>query len=115
MQNNHEKLPAVELKDLHVGCLNCSTAALVAPLDMLIAVGFGSAYVTKDGEIVYDEQRVEDEKFWTVQDAEDLAAADPDHDWQIVKYGPLHGETFQRQERQGIYQWICVESNKGFA
>ena len=35
---------------LFIGCLNCSTAALVAPLDMLIAVGFGSAFVTKDAE-----------------------------------------------------------------
>jgi hypothetical protein len=112
---SYEKLPAIAAKDLHVGCLNCSSAALVAPLDMVIAVGFGSSYVTKDGEIVYDEQLVDDGKYWTVQDAEDMAAQDPDHDWRIVKYGPLHGETFQRQERQSIYQWICVESNPGFA
>jgi len=34
-----EKLPALESKDLHVGCLNYSTAARVAPMDMFIAVG----------------------------------------------------------------------------
>jgi hypothetical protein len=81
-------------------------------MDMVIAVGFGSAFVQKDGEIVYSEDIVDEENFWTVQDAEDAAKLDPAHDWQIVKYGPLHGETFQRQ---GDGLWVCVESNRGFA
>lgn len=38
-----EKLPAVKQEDLNIGCLNCSTAALVAPMDMFVMVGFGSA------------------------------------------------------------------------
>ena len=107
-----EKLPQVKNEDLRIGCLNCSTAAIVAPMDMIIAVGFGSAIVTKDGELIYDEQRIEDEKYWTVQDAENLAVKEPDCDWRIEKFGPLHGETFQRQ---GDGNWVCVESNKGFA
>ena len=45
-----KKLPQINSKDLHVGCLNCSTAALEAPMDMVVAVGFGSATVTKDLE-----------------------------------------------------------------
>ena len=89
----------------------CSTAALVAPMEMLIAVGFGSAFVTKDDECVYDEGRCDD-NFWTVSDAEKLAMEDPDHDWRIVKFGPMHGETFQRH---GPNEWVCVESNEGFA
>lgn len=85
-------------------------------MDMLIAVGFGSAYVTRDGETVYNEMdyrdSVDGSEFWTVQTAENVAAQDPNHDWRIVKYGPLHGETFQRQ---GKGKWYCIESNKGFA
>lgn len=109
-----EKLPAIDKNGLHVGCLNCSTAALIAPMNMIIAVGFGSAYVTKDDECVYDEQQaMQDEaEEWTVQDAENAALADPDHDWRIVKHGPMHGGTFQRH---GPGEWVCVESNEGFA
>jgi hypothetical protein len=107
-----EKLPAITKEGLNLGCLNCTTAALIAPMDMVIAVGFGIAFVTKDNEFVYSEDSADDENYWTVQDAEDVAKLDPDHDWQIVKFGPLHGETFQRQ---GDGLWVCVESNKGFA
>ena len=63
------KKDPIKRKDLHVGCLNCSTAALIAPMD-------------------------------------------PDHDWRIVKFGPMHGETFQRQVENN---WVCIESNEGFA
>lgn len=104
-ENKHE--------ELHIGCLNCSSAALKAPLDMLIAVGFGSAMVFKDKELVYDESRCkDDDELWTVADAEKLALEDPDHDWRIEKNAPLHGETFQRQ---GPGEWVCIESNQGFA
>lgn len=81
---------------------------------MPIAVGFGSAVVTKDDEYIYDERQ--EGPTWTVADAEKAAAADPDHDWRIQKDGPLHGETFQRHMK-GKYagQWVCIESNRGFA
>lgn len=109
-----EKLPQIKPDELHIGCLNCSTAALIAPLEMQIAVGFGDAYVTRDGQLIYD-----GEADWSktgnakrVSDIEKLADADPDHDWRIVKFGPLHGETFQRHEKD---KWVCIESNKGFA
>ena len=107
-----KKLPATEGKDLHAGCLNCSTAALIAPMDMVIAVGFGSAIVTKNGELIYDESSISGENYWNVQDAENLAVIEPDCDWRIEKHGPLHGETFQRQ---GDGLWVCVKSNQGFA
>lgn len=105
-----EKLPRVE--NIHMGCLNCSTAARIAPMDMVISVGFGSATATKGSEVIYDEQFVENEEYWTVQDVENLAAKEPDIDWRITKFGPLHGETFQRQ---GANNWVCIESNEGFA
>jgi len=109
-----KKLPPLKDKDIHIGCLCCSTAARVAPLDMQIAVGFGAAYATKDGKEIYNEMEAErrGEEPKTVGDIEAMAVKDPNHDWRIVKYGPLHGETFQRH---GPNNWVCVESNKGFA
>lgn len=111
---NKELKPQIDHKDLHIGCPHCSSAALNAPMDMVIAVGFGDAYVLRDGECVYSEQQAENEgeKYWTVRDAENMAASDPDHCWQIVKFGPLHGETFQRHSAEN---WVCIESNRGFA
>lgn len=109
---NWTKLPAVAEQDIYVGCLSCSSAASIAPMDMIIAVGFGMAEVTRNGHPVYQEDSIKDNNYWTVKDAETMAARDPDHDWRITKEGALHGETFQRQ---GINQWVCVESNKGFA
>ena len=108
------KLPPIAPKDLHIGCLNCSTAAMEAPMEMSICVGFGVAIVTRDGETIYDGERAfkEDTEPWTTQEAENAAAADPDHDWRIVKDGPMHGETFQRH---GPGKWVCVKSNSGFA
>jgi hypothetical protein len=99
---------------MHIGCLSCSTAGYDrAPLDMWIAVGFGDAHVECDGKIVYDELNVhDDDNFWTVADAEFAAASNPDHDWRIVKYGPLHGEVYQRH---AVNEWVLIESNKGFA
>ena len=47
----------------------------IAPMDMPIAVGFGDAYVTKDGKEIYNEMDVPvtSEDFWTVKDAEENA------------------------------------------
>ena len=81
-----------------------------APPYMLIAVGFGEAKVTKDGETVY-KQPTEDGEIWDVAEAEKLASADPDHDWRIVLNAPLYGRTFQRQDGH----WLLIEENRGFA
>ena len=83
-----------------------------APPYMLIAVGFGNAIVTKDGETVYKEPTEYDERdIWTTAEAEKLAAEDPDHDWRIVLYAPLYGRTFQRQDGH----WLLIAENRGFA
>lgn len=109
-----EKKPPIKREELHIGCLNCSTAALEAPMEMQIAVGFGSAVVTKDGEHYYDGEQAyhEGKTVKTVGDIEKEAAADPNHDWKIEKFGPMHGETFQRHGKE---KWVCIESNQGFA
>lgn len=100
----------VNAKDIHRGCLCCSTAAELAPMEMVIAVGFGFAAAFKGEDCVYDENTADE--YLTVADIESLAKRDPEHDWQIRKYGPMHGETFQRQ---GDARWVCIESNQGFA
>ena len=114
MKKKWIKLPAIELKDLHIGCVKCSTARLIADIDMQISVGFGAAHAEKDGVKIYDGesdfQRGRIPK--TIRYFESLAVHDPDHDWRVVKIGPLHGETFQRQGKES---WVCVESNKGFS
>lgn len=111
---NMELQPQIDKKDLHIGCLNCSTAALKAPMEMLICVGMGMAVATKDGKVIYDgeEDLHNDKEPLAVKDIEAMAAQDPDHDWRIIKEGPLHGETFQRH---GVENWVCIESNPGFA
>lgn len=81
-----------------------------APPYMLIAVGFGDARVTKDGETVYKEPEY-DGWLWDTEEAEKLAAEDPDHDWRIVLYAPLYGRTFQRQDGH----WLLIAENEGFA
>ncbi len=81
---------------------------------MGIAVGFGAAFVLRDDEQVYDGERdyQDGKEPKTVRDFEEMAKADPDHDWRIVKEGPLHGETYQRHCDDA---WVCVDSNMGFA
>ena len=108
------KKKPIKEKDLHKGCMNCSTASLKAPMEMMIAVGFGAAYVTKEGKQIYDgESDLQDNGIAkTVAEIEKMAELEPDADWRIIKEGPLHGETYQRQGKEN---WVCIESNKGFA
>lgn len=109
-----EKLPAISVEDIHQGCLTCPPVESVASMEMVIAVGFGCAIVTKDEEIVYDERLAEcaGNRFWRTLDAEHEASKDPDHDWRIVMDAPLRGRTYQRH---GEDHWVCVASNQGFA
>jgi len=128
-----KRLPALT-KSTSKGCANCGENPIIADMGMLIAVGFGSACVSKDGETVYDErdkqgqipceycnihydcEHCEDTgwytDFWTVADAEKEALKDPDHDWRIIKDAPLYSATYQRQ---GAGKWVSVASGRGFA
>lgn len=122
--------PRIKPEELYVGCI-CSSGYVHhpivksddadvasrpfdAPTDMIIAAGFGDAYVTKDGVKVYDGEADfhNDLMPKTVGDIEEMAKADPEHDWRIVIYTPLHGETYQRHAPG---TWVCIESNMGFA
>lgn len=98
-------------------CKCCPPIPTQACMNKVIAVGFGAAYVSRDGLLVLDgEKRYSDsedgEDLLTFADAEEVASKDPDHDWRVVFYGPLHGETYQRQ---GEKAWLCIERNDGFA
>lgn len=86
----------------------------IAGMEEMVAVGFGLAYVTKDGEIVYDGERdlQEGNNPKTIGDIEKLALMAPDAVWRVVLYGPLSGVTYQRQSNG---QWLAIERNKGFA
>jgi hypothetical protein len=85
----------------------------IAPMDMPIAVGFGEAYVTKDGETIFNENDVDDfSKCWRVKDAEEYARKDPNHKYRIVMHAPLHGETYERNDKG---EWVLVSTNRGFA
>lgn len=121
-----ELLPPILAEDRKPhGCLNCEAAGAIPitfPPDGLIAVGFGSATCTKDGQLVLEEPQLsydddgepieEEQDYPTGADAEKLAAADPDHDWRISLYGPMSGRVYQRQ---GAGNWVLVEQDEGFA
>ena len=100
------------LKPKMRGCFHAPMQE-VLDMDEIIAVGFGDAHVSKDNKIVYCEpSEYEPQNIWTVQDAENEALKDPDHDWRIVLYAPLRGRVFQRQEPG---KWYLIEEDQGFA
>lgn len=110
-----EKLKPIE--GGHGGCLHCGYQHEVLPMDSIIGVGFGSATLVKGDRLIYDEngygQEHEDAEGWmTFAKAEELAAADPDHDWRISLVAPLSERHYQRQ---GDKHWVLYEKGEGFA
>ncbi len=107
-----EKLPAW-CGEIHQGCLLCPPVEAVAPLTMLIGVGFGFCSVTRDGETVWEEDAALDEQeLHDLAHFEAMAKADPDHDWRVDLQAPLRGRTYQRH---GADRWVLIDSNEGFA
>ena len=85
-----------------------------APLrmDARLAIGFGAATLTRDGEVVWEETGdTEWEDCLTVEQAETLAAADPDRDWRIHINAPLSEFHYQRH---GEGAWMLYERGLGF-
>ena len=113
-----KKLPAIEGK--YGGCLNCGPRPNCFPADGVIAVGFGYAALHRDGDPIYtepafseDDGEVElEHDYMTGAHAEAVAAADPDHDWQIVLEAPLSSLVYQRH---GPGEWALVKQGMGFA
>jgi hypothetical protein len=128
-----EKLPPYQ-DQIHQGCPNCPPVRKLARLNMVIAVGFGFATVTKDGELIFSESGMSAlkhhyseklmrvmltcppallrEGFPMLAHIEELARHDPDHDWRVSLFAPLRGREYQRH---GPGQWVLVDSNLGFA
>lgn len=107
-----EKKPALETSG-GSACLCCGTPTTAFEMDSWIAVGFGGAGVTKDGKEVWSENQSEDDaEVWTGAQAEEVAAADPDHDWRIYLYAPLYEAVYQRHAEG---QWVLIERGMGFA
>jgi len=110
------RLPGLSVSTLRSGCLCCgSREALLAP-DALIAVGFGYAAVTCNGEEIWSENRnmpnaTSNDDYWTCRIAERFARSDPDYDWRIVLQGALSDATYQRH---GIGRWVLVHQGRGF-
>ncbi len=105
-----EKLPIVEGRSSACAC--CGFKPTQACMGMMIAVGFGDANVTKNGEVVYSESRTDEGEYWLVEDAENAAMLDPDNDWRIRLRGPLSDWEYQRQ---GPKEWLLVHRGNGFA
>lgn len=107
-----EKLQPLEHGGLRSGCLTCGPQPIALSSDAVIAVGFGDAGVTRDGAEVWSENGAEFDDCWTMQDAEDEALKDPDHDWRIFFYGPLSESEYQRHSAG---QWVLIKKGRGFA
>lgn len=83
------------------------------PLDLVIEVGIGESFLKLDDTIMYSEHDSGHvEGGFTVRLAESLAAADPDHDWQIVFSSWGSKSTYQRHD---VDSWRLVKLEPGFA
>lgn len=107
-------------------CLNCElngAKPLTFGADNIIAVGFGSATLTKDGQLVYEEPRLDydddgvpkegpEPDYMTGATALALAKSEPERDWIIDLQGPMSGRTYQFQGDAGF---VMIDQNEGFA
>lgn len=101
------------IEDAPVNCLCCGPIKGHLCKEHRIAVGFGSAALLKDGQVVWSERHeMEYSECMSVEEAEILAVADPDHDWRIALHGPLQGRVYQRQ---GTMKWMLIATDNGFA
>ena len=98
---------------VHQGCLSCPPVTKLAPMNLHVAVGFGMAMITKDGETIYSEPtNMEEYDCRSLAEFEQMAQSDPNHDWRLILEAPLRGREYQRQ---GFKKWVLIDSNMGFA
>lgn len=106
----YEKLPAVEGS---IACITCECGAKSdLAMDRHIAVGFGSAGYSKNGQFIWEEGANEYDDCPKVSDVEKLALAEPEADWRIFFFAPLYEAEYQRQ---GEGMWVLVRKGEGFA
>jgi hypothetical protein len=75
-----------------------------------IAVGLGSATLTRDGETVYEEDQ--EHEPMTVAQAEKLARREADHDWRIHLVAQLEDRHYRRV---GAGRWQIYERGYGLS
>lgn len=102
-----------------VTCGTCGARHDRFHFDDVVVVGFGEAYLSRDGVKVADGEAAlleqecdENARLLTGMLCELLASQDPDHDWRIVLNAPLTSHVYQRQA-DGF--WPLVERGGGFA
>lgn len=86
---------------------------ITVALDTLFYNGFGGWHVEKDGKLIYqgpNDMKWED--YSILQEFEDQARGDPDHDWRAILETPLRDAVYQRQDKD---EWILISSGPGFA
>ena len=63
--------------------LNCTLIEDIVALDATIIAGFGSATITRDGELFYDApMHLEWQDATELEELEEIARQNPNHDWQ---------------------------------
>ncbi|MGB5156870.1 hypothetical protein [Desulfobacterium sp. N47] len=94
-------------------CTFCGCKHSNLPMDEIIAVGFGNALLTRNGNCIYSEIDAQScGDYMSVAQAEEMAAADPDQDWRIHLLAPFSEQHYQRQ---GECHWVLYEKCEGFA
>ena len=93
------------------GCLCCGYQHAILPMTAIIAVGFGSATLEKNNELIYSEPQYSEE-YMSVEEAEQIAIKETDNDWRIHLIAPLSERHYQRQ---GNNHWVLYEKGQGFA
>jgi len=80
--------------------------------DALIAVGFGYAALTRDGQTVYEESDKQERDLMTVAQAERLAEREPERDWRIHLVAQLEDRHYRRKSK-GV--WVLYERGYGMS
>jgi len=82
------------------------------PLESVIGVGHGYAALTRDSIPVYEENGQEFEALMTVAQAEKLALADPEHEWEIHLVALLDERHYRRD---GDGRWTLTSRGYGLS
>lgn len=101
----------------------CTTGTTRSPigkrlhLDAILAVGFGSVAVTRNGETLFDGERPprkhrSGDGFARLRHAERIARQRGRGRYEVAFYAPLWSATYRRVARS---TWVCVEAGDGFA
>lgn len=120
---SYKKLAAIPHNRIHRGCLSCPPVMQLADMKTYIAVGFGSAEVTRDGRVVFDGEggyyeragkmvKCNNKNAWLLSYWERRARKSPMADWRVYLNSPLRDREYQRQ---GKNKWVLVKSGMGFA